>query len=198
MRLPHRAIVAYAARCARRVQPRYPLWLWTSGPSPDSAQMGAIEIAVKAAEDFANGIEHVALSYEEPIENASRAARHASEQSAAFAASMAAHAANAAAYCVRSARAAARYANPAPHETFPAPDTVAIMAAHAAAAAQHAGSPPEAALTDYQRIIQGDFGVFPELGRPVDCSEHGPLGPLWPASPPDWFKAVTGNPASAT
>lgn len=193
MGLPLRAIVAYAVRNARRVQPRFALWLWGSQPTPDARHLTALESAIAMGEQFALGQDRTAAEFEDGIEAANRAARHASEQSAAFAASTAAHAAHAAAYSLRTARAAARYANPSPHETFPAPDTVAIMAAHAAAAALHAGALADAAASDYRRLMQGENGRYPELGTPVDPSEMGALGTLWPAGAPEWYRA--GNSA---
>jgi hypothetical protein len=192
MALPLRAIVAYSVRSARRVQPRFCLWLWASSPSPDARHITAIENAIAMAEQFALGVERTSSEFEDGIEAANRAARHAGEQSAAYAASTAAHAAHAAAYALRTARAAARYANPSPNETFPAPDTVAIMAAHASAAALHAGAEADLAGSDFRRLEKGQNGRYPELGTPVDPGETGPLGTLWPAGAPDWFRAGSG------
>jgi hypothetical protein len=43
-----------------------------------------------------------------------------------------------------------------------------------------------AIVADYQAIDHMNLGTFPDLGDPIDPSEHGPLGSLWPAGKPDW------------
>lgn len=178
--LPLRAIVAYAARCARRVQPRFAAWVRSNGANgaTNPHWLAQVEAATKLAEDYAAGVDRISADYEGPIEAVNHAARKVGEKGATETALQASHAAHAAAYALRTARAAARYANPSPHETFPAPDTVAIMAAHAAAAALHAGSGVEPARRDFKALAQGEYGRFPDLGEAVAVDETGPLGEL--------------------
>jgi hypothetical protein len=178
--LPLRAIVAFAARCARRVQPRFEAWVRSNGANgaTNPHWLAQVETATKLAEDYAAGVERISADYETPIEAVHHAARKVGEKGASETALQASHAAHSAAYALRTARAAARYANPSPHETFPAPDTVAIMAAHAAAAALHAGGGVDAARRDFGVLACGDYGRFPDLGQPVVVDESGPLGEL--------------------
>ena len=190
LQLPHRAVVAFACRCARRVQPKYTLWMLSSSPDPRTQQASSLEKAIHTAEDFANGIELAEDVYEEMIEDVLDAGNRAGADSPSYASSAAVHAAKAAAFALRSARSAAHYANPAPHETFPSPDTVAIMAAHAAAAAAQAGSPTSPMREDYHRLAATCLAPYPELGETIDCHENGPLGNLWNGEPPHWYRAV--------
>ena len=44
-----------------------------------------------------------------------------------------------------------------------------------------------AANVDIRRLTALNLGVAGELSAPVDPSEEGPLGPLWPNGAPAWF-----------
>lgn len=188
MRLPHRAIVSYAARAARRVNPRYGHWLSESSLD-GNGHVEALKTALELAEQFAGGAELLAEQFEAPIEATVSATQFAKGKPVGYGSSMAIHAANAVAYACRAASAAARYANPAPNETFPAPDTVAIMAAHAAVEATQAEVPPEVAQGDYRKLNEGQFGKYPDLGAAIDCTDGGPLGKLWHDDPPEWYSS---------
>ena len=49
--------------------------------------------------------------------------------------------------------------------------------------------PPRAARTqDYERMRRRRTGTWNELGRPIDASEAGPVGPLWLSTPPAWYR----------
>ena len=112
-RLPHHAVVAFAARCARRVQP-----LTHVLPRQDQ---DAIDRAITNAEAFAKG---------------------AADAGAA------------------NARAAAR----------------------------------AAASSDLDRLLALNPGELDPLGAPIDPSEDGPLGPIWPQGAPQWYtEAATGT-----
>jgi hypothetical protein len=50
-----------------------------------------------------------------------------------------------------------------------------------------------AARADYDRLRELNLGVYPELGQPIDPMENGPLGPLWPKGPPEWFAQLTNE-----
>src|SRR5208337_739233 len=41
--------------------------------------------------------------------------------------------------------------------------------------------------SDYEGLLERDLGHFPDLGRPVDPAESGPLGALWPDGEPAWI-----------
>jgi RNA polymerase sigma factor (sigma-70 family) len=54
----------------------------------------------------------------------------------------------------------------------------AADAAFAAFAAYYAAG--EAARADYDGLLELDLGTYPEPGQPIDPTDRGPLGPLWP------------------
>jgi hypothetical protein len=190
-RLPLRAIVAFAARCARRVEP---LAQRPDGDPEREGRRAAIEAALQMAEDFAAG---------------SRAAPDASvlaaidavgtapvgplgSRSAAAAAAGAAHAAATAWHALefgtagpdrslQEGTAGDRHVIGAlEHEMV---DLSALDAFTAAVEAYDAvGYYNEtfvaAALKDYDTLLRLDLGRYPELGEPVDPSSGGALGPL--------------------
>jgi hypothetical protein len=45
----------------------------------------------------------------------------------------------------------------------------------------------DALATDYENLRTQDLGHFPNAGKPVDPSDQGPLGPLWPDGVPSWY-----------
>lgn len=120
-RLTLRAIAAYAARCARRVQPLY--------ESDEDRHVEAVDKAICVAEAFARG---------------DKVAPASACGDAALAALIAAAA-------------------------------DALIAA-------------DAARRDYDYLAAHHPRTEDILGEPIDPSEDGPLGPLWPGGAPKWFK----------
>src|SRR5262249_58620465 len=60
------------------------------------------------------------------------------------------------------------------------------------AAAIAAGTGEEAAAAcrqDYETPLSLRIGTYPELGQPIDATEAGPLGRLWPHTTPEWYTA---------
>ena len=176
-----RAIVTYAARCARRVQPLY----WQArGVAHREKHEAAVELALTIAEQFCRG---------EPIATASAAdAARAAEAAAdaADTAESAAEAAEAAAEAARAARAARTADADADAKAARAARAAfaGATAAGTAATARTAGKAAVAAARgDYYRIVALNLEGYPELGQPIDPTELGPLGPLWAAGPPAWF-----------
>ena len=55
-----------------------------------------------------------------------------------------------------------------------------------------------ALLADVDKLVSMGHGTIPDLGPPIDPSENGPLGPLWPAGTPlcyaprVWAQATDG------
>jgi hypothetical protein len=43
-----------------------------------------------------------------------------------------------------------------------------------------------ALAADYRATEALGLGAFPDLGAPLDPTEGGPLGVLWPDGPPPW------------
>lgn len=175
--LPSHAIVAYAARCARRVQPLFA----RAEASQDLAD--GVERAIEVAERIATG--HV-LSVEDTA-----AAERAEAAAAATVSNPAAHqAARAACFAARAACAAdqAPYAAASFGGDAERAAHAAAMAAQAdpSAAADAAHYADYAARTDYERLVLLNRGAPPQ-GRALHCSEDGPLGPLWPEGKPSWL-----------
>jgi len=163
-RLPCRALAAFAARCARRVEAASRLW-----GCADASE------AIALAERFARG-QHDVLAAD-----AARAAARAGA-CAAKAEALATRAADAdvdpsASYRAVAANTAAAHAAQTIVTASGAPN-----AAHAAvrAATYIDRRIHDAAAADLRRILALDLGSFPELGGVIDPGEDGPLGPLWP------------------
>jgi hypothetical protein len=163
-RLPRRALAAFAARCAWRVETSSRLW-----GCADASE------AIALAERFARGQQDVFAA------DAARAAARAGA-CAAKADALAARAADAdvdpsASYRAVAANTAAAHAA----QTI----VTASGAPNAARAAARAASYidrriHDAAAADLRRLLALDLGSFPELGAVIDPGEDGPLGPLWP------------------
>lgn len=171
--LPRWARVAFAARCARRVEPLYTIdW-----PEAPAKHIEALDIAITMAEKFAAHTGHSGKAYEYFMyaEDAARAARSAIDaddatndaDAAAFAAAQAAHAADddghyAARHAVDAARAAVRAANAADDGGF--------------------------TVTGIRR----DFDFLIKQVRENKCDDGTPVppsafGPMWPDGEPQWL-----------
>jgi len=176
-RLPPRGIVAFAARCARRVQPLVRLAPLT----PE--QLQSVEHAIALAERFANGEEvaDVAAAYAAVDAAAEVAAGVPIAHRAAKCAYYAARAADAA---PKVPYAAATFAQDAARAAYAAAHTAGSEAPDAGYYAEYA------ARADYDRLMSMNRGDLPVLGQPVDCREDGPLGALWPEGNPSWLPAA--------
>ncbi len=187
--LPLRAIVAFAVRCARRVEPLAQL---PEGNAQRESRREAVEAALRMAESFARGTD---APHDESVVAAIDASREAGGEpanvAAASAIAQAAHAA-ASAWHPR-AQAEEENRTPGNHTieagrslgalTHVTADLAAMNAYTAAAAAfLSVGYRNEdfvdSALRDYHKLVRLELGRYPELGAPVDPSPGGPLGPL--------------------
>ena len=63
----------------------------------------------------------------------------------------------------------------------------------AKAAANTARADDDAARTDYDHLLELHQATPSNLGRTIDPTENGPLGPLWPNGPPEWFTRLTNE-----
>ncbi|MCU0981117.1 MAG: hypothetical protein MUF25_18360 [Pirellulaceae bacterium] len=187
-KLPLGAIVACAVRCARRVQPLYDR---AAGTAELEKHKADIEWAISLAETFCLSHEVGAAAYD-----AAYAARDAATAvDAKDAARAASAAARAAAYAFDIPKSAVYdhsvYATRVAVEAADAAQAAARAADHAAArAADGTGAAQAAAKADFDRLLTLNQGTYPKLGDPIDPTENGPLGPLWPGGPPKWFAAV--------
>lgn len=162
--LPPRAIVAYAARCARRVQPRFAVEL-PPGIVNAGELFEAIDKCTALAEQWANGQNISSEILSKAIDAAVAAGKidiideHSTAQITAHAA---AHAADAA-------------------RTTEANTAVAHAVAAAAAATDDVAI--RAAKVDFAALKAGDF----QSDDTVDATERGVCGPLWKGAPPAWY-----------
>ncbi len=171
--LPLRALVAYAARCARRVQAEY-------APDPANADSAAcieaIDSAIRLAEQVASGEEPDADVFAQVEEAAVKAMILVSGEENGN--SSAAYAANAA-YAAIDAAAAVR--SVADGEDL---HTVGEKVADAAAIAFDAAvalrdDVSRAARLDWEMLHRMHLGKFPAVGEKVNPAENGILGPLF-------------------
>lgn len=175
-RLPPHAIVAYAVRCAMRVEPLFQRA--NLGPESAAGLTRALGIAKRIVSGHTLTDKDAAAA--EEAEAAAQAA--ASIPAAQNAARAAAYAARAACAADRAPYAAASFGGDAARAARAA--AVAAVAPEAAEDAAHYAD--YAAQADYERLVLYNRGG-PPLGQPVHCSEDGPLGPLWPEGKPSWL-----------
>jgi hypothetical protein len=182
--LPLRAIVAWATRCARRVQP--PVQPHEGPPETDQHRV-AVEAALRMAEDFARG------DFPRPVEDVVRAI-DAVRGAATAGGECAVAAAHAAASAMQAIDTAGRKTADPAEGTATEEDVddrialgftenTALAALRAAEEAVTAGGVHNehfvrAADRDYRALLGLNLGRFPDEGQPVDPSPDGPLGPL--------------------
>ena len=190
-KLPLRANVAFAARCARRVQPLAQL---PEGHPQHQSRRAAVEAALRLAEAYTSGSDA-------PPDGSVLAALAATRRvaggptggtDATAAAADAAHAAASARHMTGPGGAG----RDGPFELKTADarkflgsratvtsDLAALSAFTAAvdafaAVGLHNEGFVAAARTDYDTLVRLRLGHYPEAGSPVDPSADGPLGPL--------------------
>jgi hypothetical protein len=187
--LPLRAIAAFAARCARRVEHLALL----PEHHPDAASCRAVVSgAIGLAEDFARGLpcksRGAVVREAEAVREAAQG--DLSRQDAVAAVVQAAYTAVTALDAVeaRSDPGEAHLLGPptatatSAHLAEVTADLAALnaytSAVDAADAAGHSEEFIESMIRDYQRLVRLELGSYPEAGKPVDPSPDGPLGPL--------------------
>jgi hypothetical protein len=167
--LPLRALVGFAARCAKRVEPLTRLQPLIADAYARGQDVGKAKrhAATHAAAHAATAATHAAA--------AADAADDANDDDAATAADAAAHASYAAAYDAADA-----------DDTYKAYDayTAATAAADVAAAAAAA-----AAYADVNKLRTLNLGQRGKSGQPIRWNDPR-LGPLWPNGEPKWYTEV--------
>lgn len=170
--------IAYAVRCARRIQPRFAL----PATEPNAAKMkGIVDAAIRWTEEYvrtgAGAVEHG-----EMLAEASAAVAEATYEETDYAAYAASH-------CVRGALLAA--------QAREACDTEVIMEIVAAAFGSSrvvlANTPPWIRLllvkslrSDYDKLLAMTLTNTTWRGANLDPRESGPLGNLWQGDTPSW------------
>ncbi len=193
-KLPLRAIVALAVRCARRVEP---LALPPDDhPERENLRSAVVE-ALRVAEDFARGLPCPAIESAVRAVEAGQAAVQGdlSRENAYAAVVQAAHAAATAldALALRAEPEERRLISgdppprPFPHLADLSADMAALgaftTAMDAARAIASADDFTESAAEDYRKLLGLQLGQYPEAGQPIDPSPDGPLGPLRSGGP---------------
>jgi hypothetical protein len=187
-RLPLRAIVALAARCARRVEQ---LALLPEDHPEAQRYKATVVNAIQLAEDCAKGSPCPAL---ESVVRESETCEAVAEgefvrESAMHAIVLAAHAAATAlrALDLRAVPGEAHMfgaakPNPFPHLADLTADMAARDAFTAAVTAADAEGYSDAfikgAVEDYEKLLKLDLGSYPQAGNPIDPTARGPLGPF--------------------
>ena len=189
-KLPLRAIVAFAARCARRVEP---IAQFPAGHPQQEARRLAIDNAIRLAVEIARGS---ASASAEPVLQALEATRAVSGAGVgcecAVAAAAAAARTAATVWLVLNPgegdRDADRWTNTPEARSYLShlanvtADVVALDAFTAAVEAADAVARDDTfmrgAIQDYERLLGLHLGTYPQAGQPIDPSPVGPLGPL--------------------
>ncbi len=187
-KLPLRAIVALAARCARRVEP---MALLTDDRAEAPRWKAAVASALQLAENVANGLPCPAIE-SVVVEIESCAVVTGGDfvrESAAHAIVLTAHTAVTALRALdlrgqpgESHLFGAAKPNPFPHLADLTADLAArdafTAALTAADADGHSDSFVRQAVEDYQKLLKLDLGSYPDAGQAIDASSRGPLGRL--------------------
>jgi hypothetical protein len=172
--LPLRALVAYAVRCAMRVQLLYLKWQddqTQSGPPAGMAEAvaEAIALATKFASQEGDYDLKRGQKLEETVIEAVMRAK-GGHRGAAFAA-------NAAYAALNAANLASSVGQGSNRRAEAEKVVLAVTTAADAAAAAHEPIIPSA-IDDWHALQLMRIGQFPELGQPLDPRPEGKLGPL--------------------
>jgi hypothetical protein len=190
-KLPLRAIVAFAVRCARRVER---LALPPDDHPEKERWASAVAEALRVTEDFARGlpcptIESAVINLEA---GQAKAQGDLVREDANAAVVRAAHAAATAIHVIaaREEPEQKRLLSGGPplnslsHLADVSADLAALdaytAAMDAAEAVGYSDAFTMAASDDYRKLLELGLGQFSEPGKPIDPSPKGPLGPLWP------------------
>lgn len=181
-KLSLRAVVAFAARCGRRVQPLYQL----ASDLPDALEYTtSVGHALSLAEDVARG-----KTQDDPnvfiavIVKAKAAIAPYTFVDSQIVADVAAEAAKAAfAVSTNDGDNGRKFAYEA-----------AFISVNAASDADNGDDAMSevaaAARADFQRLIEIERGSESKLGNQIDMSDDGPLGSLWPNGEPKWYERM--------
>ncbi len=214
--LPRWAKVAFAARCARRVQPLFATFWWKA----PREHIAALDNAIALAESFSCTSRIDDYDYDVASANAFNAARaaHAADANAevasahgdltvgvepSYAASIASNANSAraaAAAALAATRAADAICEAISNADFTTDGPIAAEAARAAALAADRTVDARQAVTD---AMWRDFDALTEAAARLRWTNDSPIpsdvfGPLWPDAEPEWWPNSVMIAASAS
>jgi hypothetical protein len=175
-RLSLRGLVAYTARCARRVLPFYRLPADAADAADAVVHLRAVELAVETAMRFANGDDpdpDEAARVEEAVIRAVMAV--SGGESPDTLAALSSNAAYAAANAVTQALAVAATTG---SKTAEAAKVIAAAVTAADAAVVIDPLVRHGAVRDYRSLVRLRLGGFPDHGQPIDAGDDGVLGPI--------------------
>jgi hypothetical protein len=178
-RLTMRANVVFAVRCAQRMRPCFNI---PADAPRRREQMAAVDAAISVAAAFCEDL---------PAEPG-RAAMVA--RTAEVVAEETSEITGFAGYAAVRAAEAAACAEDVLRDPVGSSVTEVVAAAFGAGRVLAANTDAftldlvvEALYADMEKLLRMAHGTCVDLGPPVDPSESGPLGPLWPAATPAWF-----------
>lgn len=193
-KLPLRAIVAIASRCARRVES---LAVPPAEHSEHQRCKEAVRRAIGMTEDFARGDSTTTTeAVVQTIEAVSKDLAGDSTRDNALAAVLQAAYSAATALHALELRAEPEekhlfgpptrpFAHLADLSAEQAALNAATAAVDAAAAAGYSDAFIKAVVADFEQLLRLNLGSYPLAGEPVDPTPAGPLGPLWETEPED-------------
>jgi hypothetical protein len=211
--LPRPAVVAFAARCARRIEP-----LALNSQLPERIKK-TVTKAILFVETFASGITSAAINVAQVTADVKAAASAASlasvkadDASIEIANRRAANAPNASAKVADAAasavHAACNAAFAAKLAAFTGDSGIFVAAAHAAANAAEGAGAAAAKTIDADTVktaIRHDFGMLLERAKAEKWTNDTPVPPsvfgeMWPEGAPDWaqIKATKGDSLDST
>lgn len=198
-RLPLRGIVAYAVRWAERVRPALTL----SGPALTDEQVAAVDAAIAAARNFAEGTEppptpQDAMAMAHEAGAMAGAAVHAAGAEHGSQVRYAARTAYLAAETLAQALCAFAPASPVEADDILEPgnplEWIIDMAATMAHSAGYSGrfvlaeaGIEDTAADDYSALLEQCAGQGDRVGDPLKVAS---LGPLWRDAPGEWMSAA--------
>lgn len=207
--LPLRALVAFAARCARRI---YPQFLLPSSLPQAQQFISAVDKAITLAEAYAKNEPVSSKNAHVTGAEAASVAQSLQKLPIDFQMVLVANSAAEAAYAVYSAASELGESNAIVTKAFMLTDGAdmksigntlaevrglhtANFAVRASVFAAHAAPLSTLHIShDFAKLASLALGAYPDLGDPIDTDNTGPLGPLWLNDEPRWFAVDEQHP----
>lgn len=174
-----RSCVAYAVRCALRMRPRFQIPSEHPAAGHEAAMDQAIALAAAFARSDATDPARAACAAEFAYGLAD-----ATADVTFYSGFAAAHAVQAASTAIR----AQELVNDGVATDVAASAYGASRVLEANSQQEYATLVVGAIRADFDKLQSLSLGRFAELGQPIDPTESGPLGNLWPLGEPAWYR----------